>query len=46
MGVKTPIVALTTNTMQSGKDLFFEAGVDDFMYYLPNVFFKLGFFFR
>lgn len=30
MGVKTPIVALTTNTMQSDKDLFFDAGVDDF----------------
>jgi len=30
MGVKTPIVALTGNTLQSDKDLFFEAGVDDF----------------
>ncbi|GLJ55900.1 hypothetical protein SUGI_1200160 [Cryptomeria japonica] len=30
MGVKTPIVALSANSLQSDKDLFFEAGVDDF----------------
>jgi CheY-like chemotaxis protein len=30
MGVKTPIIALTGNALQSDKDLFFEAGVDDF----------------
>ncbi|KAJ7521454.1 hypothetical protein O6H91_19G055300 [Diphasiastrum complanatum] len=30
MGVKTPIVALTGNALESDKELFFEAGVDDF----------------
>lgn len=30
MGVKRPIVVPTANTLQSDKDLFFEAGVDDF----------------
>ncbi|CAM6020284.1 unnamed protein product [Sphagnum balticum] len=30
MGVKTPIIALTGNALQSDRDLFFEAGVDDF----------------
>lgn len=30
MGVKTPIVALTGNALQSDRELFFEAGVDDF----------------
>ncbi|GLJ55904.1 hypothetical protein SUGI_1200210 [Cryptomeria japonica] len=30
MGVKTPIVALSANSLQSDKDLFFEAGADDF----------------
>jgi CheY-like chemotaxis protein len=47
MGVKTPIVALTRNTLQSDKNLFFEAGVDDFQTkvcnYCQNMFFKLDF---
>ncbi|CAK9860138.1 unnamed protein product [Sphagnum jensenii] len=30
MGVKTPIIALTGNAMQSDRELFFEAGVNDF----------------
>ncbi|XP_024386790.1 uncharacterized protein [Physcomitrium patens] len=30
MGVKTPIVALTGNALTSDRELFFEAGVDDF----------------
>jgi CheY-like chemotaxis protein len=30
MGVKTPIIALTGNALQSDRELFFEAGVDDF----------------
>ncbi len=30
MGVKTPIIALTGNALQSDGELFFEAGVDDF----------------
>ena len=30
MGVKTPIVALTANALQSDKELFFKAGIDDF----------------
>lgn len=30
LGVKTPIVALTGNALQSDKKLFLEAGVDDF----------------
>ncbi|XP_002993716.2 uncharacterized protein LOC9638456 [Selaginella moellendorffii] len=30
MGVKTPIVALTGNALQSDKELFFEAGVNEF----------------
>lgn len=30
MGVKTPIVALTGNALQSDRELFLEAGVDDF----------------
>lgn len=30
MGVKTPIIALTGNSLQSDRELFFEAGVDDF----------------
>jgi len=47
MGVETPIVALTGNTLQSDKDLFFEAGVDYFQTkvcnYLSGMFFKLDF---
>jgi CheY-like chemotaxis protein len=30
MGVKTPIVALTGNALTTDRELFFEAGVDDF----------------
>jgi CheY-like chemotaxis protein len=30
MGVKTPIIALTGNALQSDRELFFEAGVNDF----------------
>eukprot|EP00246_Nothoceros_aenigmaticus_P012302 TRINITY_DN3768_c0_g1_i1.p1 TRINITY_DN3768_c0_g1~~TRINITY_DN3768_c0_g1_i1.p1 ORF type:complete len:668 (-),score=115.23 TRINITY_DN3768_c0_g1_i1:1369-3213(-) len=30
LGVKTPIIALTGNSLQSDRELFFEAGVDDF----------------
>ena len=30
MGVKTPIVALTANTLESDKNLFFQAGINDF----------------
>ena len=30
MGVKTPIVALTANALESDKKLFFQAGIDDF----------------
>ena len=30
MGVKTPIVALTANALESDKQLFFQAGIDDF----------------
>ena len=30
MGVKTPIVALTANALESDKELFFQAGIDDF----------------
>ncbi|KAL2652372.1 hypothetical protein R1flu_020500 [Riccia fluitans] len=30
MGVNTPIIALTGNAMPSDRELFFEAGVDDF----------------
>lgn len=30
MGVKTPIVALTGNALATDRELFFEAGVDDF----------------
>eukprot|EP00850_Spirogloea_muscicola_P010966 SM000066S20441 [mRNA] locus=s66:375463:376716:- [translate_table: standard] len=30
LGIKTPIIALTGNSLQSDRDLFFEAGVDEF----------------
>ncbi|RWR96813.1 hypothetical protein CKAN_02621600 [Cinnamomum micranthum f. kanehirae] len=30
LGVKTPIVALTGNSLQSDKDMFFQAGADEF----------------
>lgn len=30
MGVKTPIIALTGNALKSDRELFFEAGVDEF----------------
>ena len=30
MGVKTPIVALTGNALTTDREVFFEAGVDDF----------------
>ena len=30
MGVRTPIVALTGNALTTDRELFFEAGVDDF----------------
>eukprot|EP00850_Spirogloea_muscicola_P008753 SM000047S16892 [mRNA] locus=s47:503770:507145:- [translate_table: standard] len=30
LGVKTPIIALTGNSLQSDRDLFFEAGADEF----------------
>lgn len=30
MGVKTPIIALTGNALTTDRELFYEAGVDDF----------------
>ena len=30
MGVKTPIVAVTTNALEFDRELFFQAGIDDF----------------
>lgn len=30
MGVNTPVVATMENILQSDKDLFFDAGVDEF----------------
>ena len=38
MGVKTPIVALTANALESDKELFFKAGIDDFQSKVnPNI---------
>jgi CheY-like chemotaxis protein len=42
MGVKTPIIALTGNAMQSDRELFFEAGVNDFQTKVSHIFWKLN----
>lgn len=39
MGVKTPIVALTGNALTTDRELFFEAGVDDFQTKVQTLFF-------
>ncbi|KAL5990928.1 hypothetical protein ACLOJK_011833 [Asimina triloba] len=35
LGVKTPIIALTGNCLQSDKDMFFQAGADEFQSKVP-----------
>ncbi len=42
MGVKTPIIALTGNALQSDRELFFEAGVNDFQTKVSHIFWKLN----
>lgn len=39
MGVKTPIVALTGNALTTDRELFYEAGVDDFQTKVLGIFF-------
>lgn len=43
MGVKTPIVALTGNALTTDRELFFEAGVDDFQTKVSTASFPLPF---
>jgi CheY-like chemotaxis protein len=40
MGVKTPIVALTTSALALDKELFFQAGIDDFQTKVFFLFFR------